>query len=151
MGSTNGGGDTAAARRRGFLKRMLRAGIAVLWTVNVGVPHSALLDTAEQIISSAGLNSQFMAGKHYELSEDGNTFWERCTEGARKSRFDQQHMYFVGTNSIQNQTARGPGNSGHDQFAWLEKDLGRRPSSRPIIVFANTSQTLRSASLTASR
>jgi hypothetical protein len=147
MGSTNSGGDTAAARRWGFLKCMLRAAIAILWTVNVGVPHSARLGTAEQIITSAGLNSQSTPGKHYGLSEDGNTFLERSAKRARKSRFDQQRVHFVDTNSMQDHTARGPGNSGHDQFAWLEKDLGSRPSSLPIIVFANTSQTLRSAPL----
>jgi 3',5'-cyclic-AMP phosphodiesterase len=126
---------------------MLRSAIAVLWTANVGVPHSVRLDTAEQIIASAGLNSQSTAGKRYGLSEDGDTFWERFTKGARRSRFDRPRVHFVGTNSMQDHTARGPGNSGHDQFAWLEKDLGSRPSSLPIIVFTDTPQTQRSTSL----
>ncbi|MEA2736704.1 MAG: 3,5-cyclic-AMP phosphodiesterase [Acetobacteraceae bacterium] len=138
MGSMNGGGDTATARRWASLQCMFWACIGVLWTVYVGVPHSALLDDAEQTIGTAGLNSQPKPGKDYELSEDGNAFVERLTKGAGTPRFDQQRVHFVGKSSMQDPTGRGPDDSGHDQFAWLEKDLGNHPSHLPSIVFANT-------------
>jgi hypothetical protein len=135
MGLMNGGGDNAAARPRGALKYMLWSGIGLLWTVAVGVSHLPLSGNAEQIIGSAGFNPRPGPGKPYMLSENGNTFWERFAKGAGTGHFGQRRVHFVRTGGVEERTVGEPGNTRHDQFEWLEKDLADRPSSLPIIVF----------------
>jgi hypothetical protein len=135
MGLMNGGGDTAAARPRGALKYMLWSGIGLLSTVSVGVPHLPVSCDAVQIIGSAGLSPWPGPGKRYMLSEDGNTFLERFAKGAGTGHFGRRRVQFVRTGGVEERTAGEPGNTRHDQFEWLEKDLANRPSSLPIIVF----------------
>jgi 3',5'-cyclic-AMP phosphodiesterase len=96
-------------------------------------------DTAEQVISGAGLETHYVPGEHDVLDEDGKAFFARFTKGADKGyySFDQQGVHFVGLNNVQNLKAGGLGNLGSEQLEWLEKDLKGRSTSQPIVVFAH--------------
>jgi 3',5'-cyclic AMP phosphodiesterase CpdA len=99
----------------------------------------AQFDTAEKLISEAGLDTHFVPGEHDVLDEDGKAFFERFTKGASRGyySFDQQGVHFIGLNNVQNLKAGGLGNLGSEQLEWLENDLKGRPSSQPIVVFAH--------------
>lgn len=51
--------------------------------------------------------------------------------------FDFHGAHFVGLVNVLNLKAGGLGFLGHDQIAWLEKDLRPLSSSTPIVVFAH--------------
>ncbi len=99
----------------------------------------AQFDTAEKIISEAGLDTHYVPGEHDVLDEEGKTFFERFTKGASRGyySFDQQGVHFIGLNNVQDLKSGGLGNLGSEQLEWLEKDLQGRPSSQPIVVFAH--------------
>ena len=99
----------------------------------------AQFDTAEKVISEAGLDTHFVPGEHDVLDENGKAFFERFTKGASRGyySFDQQGVHFIGLNNVQDLKAGGLGNLGSEQLEWLEKDLQGRPSSQPIVVFAH--------------
>ena len=61
--------------------------------------------------------------------------WERFAKGAGTDHFGLRRVHFVRTGGVEERTVGEPGNTRHDQFEWLEKDLADRPSSLPIIVF----------------
>ena len=96
-------------------------------------------DTAQKIISEAGMDVRYIPGEHDVLDDDGRAFFERFTPGAAKGwySFDQQGVHFVALNNVQNLKAGGLGNLGAEQLAWLRNDLGARPDSQPIVVFAH--------------
>jgi 3',5'-cyclic AMP phosphodiesterase CpdA len=99
----------------------------------------AQFDTAEKVISEAGLETHFVPGEHDVLDEDGKAFFARFTKGASRGyySFDQQGVHFIGLNNVQDLKAGGLGNLGSEQLEWLAKDLQGRPSSQPIVVFAH--------------
>jgi 3',5'-cyclic AMP phosphodiesterase CpdA len=98
------------------------------------------LDTAEQIIGGAGLDTHYVPGEHDVLVDDGKPFFERFTKGAKQGgwySFDQQGVHFVGLNNVLNLKAGGLGFLGDAQLEWLEDDLKGRSASQPIVVFAH--------------
>src|SRR5271166_1595891 len=99
----------------------------------------AQFDTAEQIITGAGLETHYVPGEHDVLVDDGQPFFERFTKGGPRGwySFDQQGVHFVGLNNVQDLKSGGLGNLGGDQLAWLASDLKGRPASQPIVVFAH--------------
>jgi 3',5'-cyclic-AMP phosphodiesterase len=134
--------DTPGTLREAIAEVNRLKGTASLMIHTGDVSHlsrSAQFDTAEQIIRGAGLDTHYVPGEHDLLDEDGKAFFERFTKGASKGyySFDQQGVHFVGLNNVQDLKAGGLGNLGHEQLEWLEKDLGGRPSSQPIVVFAH--------------
>lgn len=96
-------------------------------------------DTADQINRGAGLETHYVPGEHDVLEDDGKPFFARFTKGAANGWYswDQDGVHFVGLNNVQNLKAGGLGNLGAEQVAWLQKDLGGRSASQPIVVFAH--------------
>ncbi|HXA41222.1 MAG TPA: metallophosphoesterase [Phenylobacterium sp.] len=98
-------------------------------------------DDAEQIIREAGLTVFHVPGEHDMLDEGaGKAYLDRFgkgTQGAGWYSFDHKGVHFVALINVVNLKAGGMGNLGPDQLEWLEKDLARRPSSQPIVVFAH--------------
>lgn len=101
--------------------------------------RAAQFDTAEKIISQAGMEPHYVPGEHDVLEEDGKPFFERFTKGGRRGyySFDQQGVHFVGLNNVQNLKSGGLGNLGQEQLEWLESDLKGRSASQPVVVFAH--------------
>jgi 3',5'-cyclic-AMP phosphodiesterase len=134
--------DTPGTLREAITEVNRLKGSASLMIHTGDVSHlsrSAQFDTAEQIIRAAGLDTHYVPGEHDVLDENGKAFFERFAKGGSKGyySFDQQGVHFVGLNNVQDLKAGGLGNLGHEQLEWLEKDLGARPSSQPIVVFAH--------------
>jgi 3',5'-cyclic AMP phosphodiesterase CpdA len=104
----------------------------------------AQFDTAEKIISGAGLDTHYVPGEHDMLEDDGKPFIERFQRGTKQGAeyggfysFDQNGVHFVGLNNVVNLKAGGLGNLGETQLAWLEADLRDRSASQPIVLFAH--------------
>lgn len=134
--------DTAGTLREavGLVARQKGNAAFLIHTGDVSqLSKPAQFDTAEQIIREAGLETHYVPGEHDVLDEDGKAFFERFTKGASKGyySFDQSGVHFVGLNNVQSLKAGGLGNLGAEQLAWLERDLGGRPASQPIVVFAH--------------
>jgi 3',5'-cyclic AMP phosphodiesterase CpdA len=96
-------------------------------------------DTADQIISGAGLTTHYVPGEHDLLEDNGSAFYARFTPGAPTGwySFDQQGVHFIGLNNVRDLKPGGMGSLGTEQLAWLKNDLAARPTSQPIVVFAH--------------
>ncbi len=124
----------------GEVKRLKGSASLLIHTGDVSqLSRAGQFDTAEQIISGAGMDTHYVPGEHDVLEEDGRTFFERFTKGAARGwySFDQQGVHFVGLNNVQNLKAGGLGYLGAAQLEWLAQDLKDRPASQPIVVFAH--------------
>ncbi len=99
----------------------------------------AQFDTADQIVRQARLETHYVPGEHDVLVDDGADFFTRFTPGAPRGwySFDHSGVHFVALNNVQDLKAGGLGNLGPDQLDWLGKDLGGRPDSQPIVIFAH--------------
>ena len=100
----------------------------------------AEFDTAEKIISGAGLETHYVPGEHDVLEEDGKPFFERFQKGVKTGgyySFDTDGIHFIGLNNVTNLKAGGMGFLGDAQLAWLASDLKGRSASTPIVVFAH--------------
>jgi 3',5'-cyclic AMP phosphodiesterase CpdA len=98
-------------------------------------------DIARQIIGSPRLDVHYVPGEHDVVDEtNGRAYLDRYgkgTKGAGWYSFDQGGAHFIGLVNVVNLKAGGLGNLGAEQLAWLADDLGSRPSSTPIVVFAH--------------
>ena len=96
-------------------------------------------DTAEKIVSGAGMDTHYVPGEHDVLEDDGRGFFARFTKAGANGyySFDQAGVHFIGLNNVQDLKAGGLGNLGKDQLAWLAADLKGRAASQPIVVFAH--------------
>ncbi|RKP56018.1 metallophosphoesterase [Pararobbsia silviterrae] len=97
------------------------------------------LDTAEQIIRSAGLDVHYVPGEHDVLVDDGQTYLDRFAPKAPHGwySFDQNGVHFIGLVNVMNLKSGGLGLLGDAQLDWLRRDLETRTSSTPIVVFAH--------------
>ncbi|MFL5258434.1 MAG: metallophosphoesterase family protein, partial [Hyphomicrobiales bacterium] len=98
-------------------------------------------DTAREIIGSPRLDVHYVPGEHDVVDEtNGRAYLDRYgkgTKGVGWYSFDQNGVHFIGLVNVVNLRAGGLGNLGAEQLAWLSDDLGARPSSVPIVVFAH--------------
>jgi len=97
-------------------------------------------DDADRIISQAGLDVHYVPGEHDFLDAEVKLYTDRYgrnAKGAGWYSFDAGDVHFVGLVNVVNLKAGGLGNLGEEQLAWLQDDLGGRPSSTPIVVFAH--------------
>jgi 3',5'-cyclic AMP phosphodiesterase CpdA len=97
-------------------------------------------DTAQQIISTAGLETHYVPGEHDVLNDDGKAYFERFSKAGQTAgwySFDQGGVHFVGLINVLNLRPGGLGYLGPDQLEWLEADLKPRGGSTPIVVFAH--------------
>ncbi len=97
-------------------------------------------DTGAQLIGATGLTTHFVPGEHDILEDDGKSYLNRFGKGTRGQgwySFDEQGVHFIGLVNVVDLKGGGMGNLGHEQLEWLEKDLARKSSSTPIVVFAH--------------
>ena len=98
-------------------------------------------DDADQMLKTLGLPVFFVPGEHDMLDPDGGkAFLDRFgkgTKGAGWYSFDHKGVHFVGLVNVADLKPGGMGNLGAEQLKWLAADLGGRPSSTPIVVFAH--------------
>ncbi|HEX4738872.1 MAG TPA: metallophosphoesterase [Allosphingosinicella sp.] len=97
---------------------------------------------ADDIIKEAGVPVFHVPGEHDMLDEGGGkAYLDRYGKGSVGGlgwySFDHDGVHFVGLNNVSNLKAGGMAHLGHDQIAWLKKDLGGLSSSTPIVVFAH--------------
>jgi len=134
--------DTAGTLREAIQRVSQTKGNASLLIHTGDVSHLSRpdqFDTADQIVSGAGLDTHYVPGEHDVLDEDGKSFFERFTKGAARGyySFDQQGVHFVGLNNVQDLKTGGLGNLGQAQLDWLKNDLAGRSASQPVVVFAH--------------
>jgi 3',5'-cyclic-AMP phosphodiesterase len=101
----------------------------------------AEFDTLDQVLRSAKSGTTFFVpGEHDMLTDDGQQYRERYgkgTQGAGWFSFDHKGVHFIGLVNVVDLKAGGLGTLGPAQLSWLQKDLSRRSSSTPIVVFAH--------------
>ena len=97
------------------------------------------LDTAEQIIKTTGLDVHYVPGEHDVLVDDGQSYLERFSPKSPNGwySFDQNGVHFIGLVNVMNLKGGGLGLLGDEQIEWLRRDLEKRTSSTPIVVFAH--------------
>lgn len=86
-------------------------------------------DTAHQILKGCKTEIFYVPGEHDVLP--GTPFQSKWYS------FDQKGVHFVGLVNVLDTRPGGLGSLGDEQLEWLEKDLKRRSSSTPIVVFAH--------------
>jgi len=98
-------------------------------------------DTVEQILKGASPKDVFyVPGEHDVLNDDGKQFFERYGKGNSGTgwhSFDKEGVHFIGLVNVMYLKAGGLGTLGHDQLAWLEKDVKHLKHSTPIVIFAH--------------
>jgi len=100
----------------------------------------AEFDTAQQIVTGAGLETHYVPGEHDVIGDDGRAFFARFspdTKGLGWYSFDQNGVHFVALVNVLNLKAGGMGYLGDTQLAWLADDLKARSRSTPIVVFTH--------------
>ncbi len=101
----------------------------------------AEFDTLDQILRSSKVqNTFFVPGEHDMLTDNGQQYLERYgkgTKGAGWYSFDHKGVHFIGLVNVVDLKAGGLGTLGAEQLSWLQKDLGRRSNSTPIVIFAH--------------
>jgi 3',5'-cyclic-AMP phosphodiesterase len=102
---------------------------------------AAEFDTLEQVLKSCRAKDvRYVPGEHDVLNDNGKQYLERYgrqTKGDGWHSFDYNGVHFVGLVNVLNLKAGGLGSLGHDQLEWLEDDVARLSSDRPIVVFAH--------------
>lgn len=97
-------------------------------------------DTAQQIVSSAGLETHYVPGEHDVIADDGRAFFARFAPDSRGVgwySFDRQGVHFVALVNVIGLKAGGMGYLGDTQLAWLAADLKGRSRSTPLVVFTH--------------
>jgi 3',5'-cyclic-AMP phosphodiesterase len=95
-------------------------------------------DTAEMIITEAGLDTHFVPGEHDVIADQGKGFFSRFSKGrTRWYSFDERGVHFIGLDNVSELGTKGLGHLGADQLAWLKNDLAGRSASQPIVVMAH--------------
>jgi 3',5'-cyclic AMP phosphodiesterase CpdA len=100
-------------------------------------------DTADQVISTAKLNTFYVPGEHDIIDGDlGKAYMERYgkklgAKGTGWYSFDQNGVHFVGLVNVANLKAGGMGALGAEQLAFLEADLKGKSASTPIVLMAH--------------
>jgi len=101
----------------------------------------AEFDAVAQIIKSANAKQAFYCpGEHDFFTDDGKQYLDRFgqgTHGLGWQSFTHRSVHFVGLNNVANLKPGGLGFLGHEQLAWLEKDLQGLTDSTPVVVFAH--------------
>lgn len=95
-------------------------------------------DTLDQLLKGAKRQTFYVPGEHDTATDDGKAYLERYgknTKGSGWYSFDQGGVHFVGLSNVM--ALEGLGKLGADQLAWMKNDLGGRPASTPIVVFAH--------------
>ena len=117
-----------------------RGGLFMLHTGDVShLSRPQELDTARQIIATAGLDAHYVPGEHDVLVDNGAEFFASFNGAADRKwySFDALGAHFVALVNVLDLRAGGLGRLGDEQLAWLEKDLRGRSASTPLIVFAH--------------
>jgi Calcineurin-like phosphoesterase len=100
-------------------------------------------DNADQVISSAKLDTFYVPGEHDVIDEGlGKAYLERYakrtqSKGTGWYSFDKGGVHFVGLVNVANLKAGGMGALGAEQLAWLADDLKGKSASMPIVLFAH--------------
>src|SRR5580658_5283352 len=100
-------------------------------------------DNADQVISSAKLDTFYVPGEHDVIDEGlGKAYLERYAKrtqakGTGWYSFDKSGVHFVGLVNVANLKAGGMGALGAEQLAWLADDLKGKSPSTPIVLFAH--------------
>ena len=100
-------------------------------------------DNADQVISSAKLDTFHVPGEHDVIDERlGKAYLERYAKrtqakGTGWYSFDKGGVHFVGLVNVANLKAGGMGALGAEQLAWLADDLKGKSASMPIVLFAH--------------
>src|SRR3954452_12771454 len=98
-------------------------------------------DNADQVIGKAKLDMHHVPGEHDVIDEDrGNAYLDRYGKNAKGAgwySFDQAGVHFIGLVNVLDLKARGLGNLGGAQLAWVEDEVRGKSSSTPIVVFAH--------------
>ncbi|MBI3704788.1 MAG: metallophosphoesterase [Rhizobiales bacterium] len=97
-------------------------------------------DDAEQIISQAKLDVNYVPGEHDIIDPEIKLYKERYGRGAKGPgyySFDANGVHFMGLVNVAALKAGGMGSLGDEQLAWIEADLKGRSTSTPIVVFAH--------------
>jgi plastocyanin len=98
-------------------------------------------DTASEVLK--GIRSDrvfYVPGEHDVATDNGVSYLARYgkgTQGGGWHSFDHSGVHFIGLVNVLNLKAGGLGSLGADQIAWLGRDIARRSSSTPIVVFAH--------------
>ena len=117
-----------------------RGGLFMLHTGDVShLSRPQELDTARQIIATAGLDAHYVPGEHDVLVDNGAEFFASFNGAADRKwySFDALGAHFVALVNVLDLRAGGLGRLGDEQLDWLEKDLRGRSASTPLIVFAH--------------
>jgi 3',5'-cyclic AMP phosphodiesterase CpdA len=106
-------------------------------------------DTADRIISQAGLDVHYVPGEHDIIDEGEKLYRDRYGKNAKGAgwySFDADGVHFIGLVNVENLKAgakqAGPlfpalGNLGDEQLEWLAHDLNGKSAETPIVVFAH--------------
>src|ERR1044072_6673795 len=98
-------------------------------------------DNADQIISEAKLDVNYVPGEHDFIDEGlGKAYLDRYgtgTKGRGWCSVDDHGVHFIGLVNVVDLKAGGLGRLGADQLAWLADDLKDKSASTPIVVFAH--------------
>ncbi|WP_246185127.1 metallophosphoesterase family protein [Pandoraea morbifera] len=97
-------------------------------------------DTAQQIVSGAGLETHYVPGEHDVIGDDGRGFFSRFVPGSQGHgwySFDHSGVHFVALVNVLNLKSGGMGYLGDAQIAWLAEDLKGRSHSTPLVVFTH--------------
>lgn len=99
------------------------------------------LDTAKQIIDSAGFETHYVPGEHDMLVDNGKGFYARFSPKDARAlgayTLDTHGVHFIALNNVSNFHAGGLGQLGAAQLEWVKRDLKGRPASQPIIILAH--------------
>jgi 3',5'-cyclic AMP phosphodiesterase CpdA len=106
-------------------------------------------DTADRIISQAGLDVHYVPGEHDIIDEEEKLYRDRYGKNAKGAgwySFDADGVHFIGLVNVENLKAgakqAGPlfpalVNLGDEQLEWLAHDLKGKSAETPIVVFAH--------------
>jgi len=124
------------------LNRLARPPAFVLHTGDISqLSRATEFDTADQVIRGVRTERVFyVPGEHDVLEDNGRKYLQRYgrkTSGDGWYSFDHSGVHFVGLVNVLNLKAGGLGNLGPAQIEWLRKDLARKSSSTPIVIFAH--------------
>jgi len=96
-------------------------------------------DTLDQVLKGASPKQvYYVPGEHDTSIDDGKQYMQRYgrdAQGRGWFSFNHKDVHFIGLSNVA--ALEGLGKLGADQLAWLQTDLKRQPSSRPVVVFAH--------------
>jgi 3',5'-cyclic AMP phosphodiesterase CpdA len=136
--------DVAATLKQTIerVNAMPRAPELVIHTGDIThLARPAEFDTAQQLLSSLKVTElHTVPGEHDVADAGGTEYFNRYGKPSGNLgyySFDHHGVHFVALTNVLNFKPGGLGMLGLAQLEWLEKDLGSKSSSTPIVVFAH--------------